>query len=80
MSDTTQRTCIITFTPDNPEKRCDIQTGAVTTLEILDLFKTLMPGFATKLCDEYKEIHGKAANEDMEEFEKWVKFLRASKL
>jgi len=75
------RELMIRFWPDNTGNKADIQTGQVTNLEILDFLKMMSEHFAKALCAEFKECTGKEANNvPPEEFEAWVKFLRANKL
>jgi hypothetical protein len=75
-----ERKCIIELTPDNKEMQANIQTGGVSTLEIMDAFKTLLTGFSKKLCSEYQEYSGKSVNEDPEGFDEWIQFLRREKI
>ena len=71
----------ITITPDqNPA--CDITTGGVTNLELLDAFKTLSKHFAQELVKEYKEARGITRHVDIDDkdFEDYIKFLRTEGL
>lgn len=76
------RQCTITLTPDNKSKQMDVTTGDVTTLEIIDMLKSLSSVFAKQLCEEYKQFANieHTAGIDDDEFDEYVKFLRANTL
>lgn len=75
----TQRTAVITITPDDQKKQLDLQTGAVGTLEIMNHLKALSGVLAKQLCAEYKELTGNDADKDPKGFDAWVKFLGENK-
>lgn len=75
------RECVIVLTPDNTERQMDVKTGGVTALEILEMLQPLEKHFARKICEEYADLTGQRIedlNED-QDFDNYVKFLRANK-
>jgi hypothetical protein len=72
------RKCVITIMPDN-ETSVDVQTGAVSTLEILDQLETIRTHFSKVLVREYKELTGDLDVEETK-FQEWINFLRDAKI
>lgn len=74
-----QRTAVITITPDSKEKQVDIQKGAVSTYEIINILQASMQLLSKQLVQEYVEITGDKSV-DPDRFEAWISFLRENKI
>ncbi len=72
------RKCVITITPDQ-EHSIDVQTGAVTPLEILDQLEAIRTHFSQELVSEYKELTNDYAVDPIK-FDEWIQFLRDAKI
>lgn len=72
------RKCVIILTPDE-EAKADIQTGGVTSIEILDNLKTISSHFARQILEEYSEITGDR-NLDESKIEDYMNFLRKNQV
>ena len=73
-----QRTATIIITPDS-ESKLDLQKGAVSTYEIINIISGLQQILSKMLVQEYVELTGDK-EVDGEKFEEWITFLRNNKL
>jgi hypothetical protein len=72
------RTAVITLTPD-ADKQIDIQKGAVSNYEIINMLHASQQILSKMLVQEYVELTGDA-EVDGEKFEDWITFLRNNKV
>ena len=69
---------VIIIDPSNVLNQMDVQTGDVTSLQMLEFLKVLSQHFAKAICEEAKEIGVEIHNN--EEFESYIQFLRKNNM
>ena len=69
----------IVFTPDNPDRQADIQSGDISNIEILDFLHSVstdvMAIYAKKVIADYEDLTGEKVdmNTDLEPYLAYVR-------
>lgn len=67
-----QRKATIILTPDNPEKRMDVQIGDLSDWEIVEALQTLSSFLAKRIIDDAQGVVG----DDPKTLEQYLDYIR----